>query len=50
LAGGASAVPAAGAPAADSALTGSVEQKDTSGTAAYAVAPAAVAADRSIVV
>jgi len=50
MAGGASAVPVAGAPAADGALTGSVEQKDTSGTAAYAVAPAAVAADRSIVV
>ncbi len=49
-AGAASAVPAAGAPAADGTLSGAVEQKDASGTAAHAVAPAAVAADRSVVV
>jgi hypothetical protein len=49
-AGGASAVPQPGAPVADGMLSGAVEQKDTSGAAAYAVAPAAVAADRSIVV
>jgi hypothetical protein len=49
-AGGASAVPAAGAPAVDGTLSGVVEQKDATGTTAYAVAPAAVAADRSIVV